>query len=368
MGQAIKSLSIEGFKSIRRLDAFELRPLNVLIGANGSGKSNFVDFFRLLRAMADENLTGFVNRQGGADRLFFLGPKVTPRVRAELRFGHNQYGFGLEPTADNEMVFSEEVFRSVAGMNSSEIIARGGKESKLRARVDEQPPAEWDGVRRDVLESISNLTVYHFHDTSALAPMRRDQSVRDFEYLRPDASNIAAYLLRLQTEPGSVYSLIRDTVTLIAPFFDDFLLRPETRGSQEIVRLEWRQRGSDYPFQPSQLSDGTLRFICLTTALLQPHPPATLVIDEPELGLHPHALEVIAGLIRKAASRTQVVVSTQSAPLLSQFNPEDVVVVRRREEASEFHRLDSRQLGSWLEEYTLGELWQKNYVEGASYG
>ena len=371
MGQAIRTLSIEGFKSIRKLETLELRSLNVLIGANGAGKSNFVDFFRLLRAMADENLAGFVNRQGGADGFFYLGPRTTPKIKAQLRFGDNEYKFELEPSAHNEMVIAEEAFRYLGGKAKGywENFGRGGKESKLKVKSDERSAlGPWWGVGHYVYESVSNWTVYHFHDTSALAPMRREQSVRDFDYLRPDASNIAAYLLHLKMKPGPVYPLIRDTVRLIAPFFDDFRLRSEDRGGEERVRLEWTQRGSDFPFQPSQLSDGTLRFICLATALLQPRPPATIVIDEPELGLHPHALEVLAGLLRKAASRTQVLVSTQSAPLLSQFNPQDVIVVSRRDEASEFRHLDPARLSAWLEDYALGELWQKNYVEGASYG
>jgi predicted ATPase len=366
MGRSIKDISIEGFKSIRKLDNFELKPLNILIGANGAGKSNFVDFFRLLRAMAEENLTGFVNKQGGADGFFYLGPRITSRIQVHLRFGHNQYKFTLEPTASNELLIAEE---QICYGTHWEGIGNGQKESMLRSVKDERSRwGHYPGMGHYVHDALSSWTVYHFHDTSALAPVRREQSARDFDYLRPDASNIAAYLLSLKTKQQAVYELIRDTVRLIAPFFDDFVLRPDEKGGEEKVRLEWMQKGSDFPFQPSQLSDGTLRFICLTTALLQPEPPATLVIDEPELGLHPHALEVLAGLLRKASQRMQVVVSTQSAPLLSQFEPADVVVVSRNDGASEFRRLDEGQLNAWLAEYTLGELWQKNYVEGASYG
>ncbi len=151
---------------------------------------------------------------------------------------------------------------------------------------------------------------------------------------------------------------------LAAPFFDDFRLEPEANGSDEVVQLEWTQRGSDYPFHPSRLSDGTLRFACPATALLQPVPPATLVFDEPELGLHPYALNVLAGLIKQAATRTQVIVSTQSAALLDHFEPEDVVVVDRRDGASGFRRLNSEPLKAWLSEYSLGELWRKNVFDG----
>jgi len=194
--------------------------------------------------------------------------------------------------------------------------------------------------------------------------MRRDQPIRDSSRFRHDASNIAPFLLELkEDEPGS-YELIRDTVRLIAPFFDDFLLRPQTKGGNEQVRLEWNQKGSDFPFQPNQLSDGTIRFICLTTSLLQPDPPATVVIDEPELGLHPYAISMLADLIRSASERTQVIISTQSPTLLDYFDPGQIVVVNRREGRSSFERLDEGSLASWMEDYSVGELWQKNVVQG----
>jgi predicted ATPase len=219
-----------------------------------------------------------------------------------------------------------------------------------------------------VYDAVSSWTVYHFHDTSMLAPMRRDQSVRDFERLRSDASNIAAYLLHLRDRASASYALIRDTVRLIAPFFDDFLLRPEEKGGEEKLRLEWQQKGSDFPFQPNHLSDGTIRFICLTTALLQPQPPATIVIDEPELGLHPYAIALLAELIHSAAKRTQLVISTQSATLLDYFEPEEIVVVNRAEGASTFERLEPKKLLEWLVDYSVGELWQKNVVRGGPNG
>jgi len=195
-----------------------------------------------------------------------------------------------------------------------------------------------------------------------LAPMRRDQLVQDWERLRPDAANIAAFLLALGKSQPDRYQLIRDTVRLIAPFFDNFLLRPEERGGNEQVRLEWRQTGSDFPFQPNHLSDGTIRFICLATALLQPNPPSIIVIDEPELGLHPFALSVLADLIQSASERTQIIVSTQSPTLVDYFEPKDVVVVNRVNGRSEFQRLETEQLKEWLDDYSLGELWQKNVV------
>ncbi len=148
---------------------------------------------------------------------------------------------------------------------------------------------------------------------------------------------------------------------MVTPFFDNFILRPNRN---EKVRLRWRQKGSDYPLKPHHLSDGTLRFICLTTALLQPDPPSTIIIDEPELGLHPYAIDILAELIEAASNRTQLIISTQSPALVDNFEPEDIIVVDRKKGASVFTRLDKEELSSWLEDYSLGDLWRKNVIAG----
>ena len=284
-------------------------------------------------------------------------------MSADIKFGRNTYGFELTPTATGSLQIAKE---STWYGDTKCSTVTGALESELKSKKDEKSRVHRNspGVGHYVYESVSSWTVYHFHDTSSLAPMRRDQSLRDWERLRHDASNIAPFLCNLKEgKPGS-YELIRDTVRLIAPFFDDFLLRPQQKGTDEQVRLEWQQKGSDFPFQPSHLSDGTIRFICLATALSQPELPATIIIDEPELGLHPYALSMLADLIQSAAERTQVIVSTQSPTLLDYFEPDDIVVVSRQQGRSTFERLDSESLSEWMEDYSVGELWQKNVVRG----
>lgn len=368
MSVKINSLSIEGFKSIRSLKDFKLGELNVLIGANGAGKSNFVDFFRLLRAMVDENLQSFVNTNGGGDGFFFNGPKHTQKIGSHLEFGANVYEFDLTPTADGSVQIERECVQYTGGQGMGNLrnIGAGLRESNLKKRKEDTARmGQGKGVPGHVYDAVSSWIVYHFHDTSRLASMRREQSVRDNDYLRADASNIAAFLLKIKTHYRNNYTLIRDTIRLIAPFFDDFRLKIDVKADgEEKVRLEWTQKGSDYPFQPSQLSDGTIRFVCLATALSQPQLPNTIVIDEPELGLHPYAITLLAELIRSAATRTQVIISTQSVTLLEQFNLQDIVVVNRKDGASSFERLDEEHIKEWLEEYSVGELWQKNVVQG----
>lgn len=364
MGRPLDRLTLSGFKSIRLLEDFEFKNLNIMVGANGAGKSNLVSFFKMLRAMSEESLANFITENGGADGFLFNGPKETSQIGAHLKFGLNEYKFTLASTASVQLMVKAEghCYRSGRWNNFSE----GRIESRLKqwkdARSGFYPNSP--GVGAHIYTAVSSWIVYHFHDTSAHATMRRDQSVHDWRELNPDASNIASFLLRLKTQHDKYYFYIRETIQLIAPFFDDFLLEPENKGGNEVVRLEWRQKGSSFPFQPWQLSDGTIRFICLATALLQPNPPSTIVIDEPELGLHPFGLEVLAGLFRDASDRTQLIISTQSATLLNHFDPEEIIVVDREDGSSRFRRLNAKSLSEWTKDFTLGELWQKNVFEG----
>lgn len=367
MGRSINKITLEGFKSIESLEEFPLGKLNVFIGANGSGKSNFVGFFSFLREMVEGRLEKVVNHHAGrADSLLFLGPKVTSKINASLEFGDNSYRFTLERTADSRLIFGDERIvwhgRMAPGYPVNRSLGSGHSESKLKAQIISNSRNK--AICEYIYFAISRWVVYHVHDTSETSAMRGECTVRDYERLRPDCGNLAAFLHRLREENPGSYQLVKDTIRLIAPFFDDFLLRPTERSGDKFVELEWRQKGSDFPFHPNQLSDGTIRFIALATALLQPDPPATIIIDEPELGLHPYAISMLADLIKSASQRTQVIVSTQSPTLLDFFEPEDVVVVNRAHDRSIFERLDAENLKEWLDDYSVGELWQKNVVRG----
>src|SRR5689334_12012986 len=369
MVETLNKLTIEGFKSIRKLENFELRAMNVLIGANGAGKSNFVSFFRLLRDLINQNLQDSLQRsEGGADACLYLGPKITPQFVAKLYFGQNGYEFALSPTPDNRFVFSNEVAVFFGDFGETKRrLGSGHFESRLKDRKDEPGLLGGTSVPGHVFQAISSWVVYHFHDTSLSAAVRRPQALNNNIVFLQNAENLAPFLYTIQQTNPACYAKIRDVVRLAAPFFDDFILRPIPT-SPDQIQLEWRQRGSEYPFRAIHLSDGTLRFICLATALLQPARPATVLFDEPELGLHPYALTLLGNLFKQAAvsygttvSR-QVIVSTQSPILLNELSPEDIIVVERNNGESIFRRLDSAQLSEWLEDYSLGELWQKNIL------
>jgi len=372
MKGALNKISIKGFKSIRELNDLELGNLNVVIGANGAGKSNFVQVFRMLMAMIRKNFTRFILEQGGADNFLFNGLKVTPKIDIAFEFesfsdnatGQNQYRFELSPTVDERFLINEERKYVTTNWRS---YGTPSEESRL---YDERNESSWDGrwngVGHFVYESISKWMVYHFHDTSSSAPMRRSEIIEDHRTLRGDAANIAPFLLNLKSNESynKNYTEIVDAIRFVTPFFDDFRLDVQKLGEAEKTKLSWTQKGSDFPMQPYHLSDGSIRFICLATALLQPSPPSTIIIDEPELGLHPEAISILAELIQAASKRTQVIVATQSPALVDQFAIQDIIVVNREDGASTFKRLKEEDFSEWLKNYSVGELWTKNVIVG----
>lgn len=355
----LEEISLIGYKSIRELKNFRLKNgLNVLIGANGSGKTNFIRFFELLGHLMDPNkgLQNYVSARGRADAFLFRGMKVTPELNAHLIFGLNKYKFTLKAAADRSLFFAQES-APFAGPRFGPIEndqGSGHKES-LIARSHETASKQW------VFETIRDWRVYHFHDTSPSAPVMGLCNIVDNDVLHGNAANLAAFLMRMAESHPQHYTQIVETVRQVAPFFGAFVLKEVSPGQTQLL---WKDRYSDLLYYPHQLSDGTLRYICLATLLLQPDPAATLIIDEPELGLHPYAIKLLASLLHEAATRAQLIVSTQASLLLDELTPEQVIVVNHRDGETLFERQDSARLQDWLKEYTLGQLWEKNELGG----
>jgi predicted ATPase len=349
-------LTVRGFKSIASLENFELERLNVLIGANGAGKSNFISLFRMLAEMLDGRLQLYVKSEDGPDALLFGGRKRTRQLEVELYFEKNGYNFMLTPAGEQLIFANEQTYFAGDYATSRPSLGSGHIEAKL--------PAETNPIAHYVVSAVSSWRVFHFHDTSASAPVRHAQPLRDNLKLKPDASNLAPFLRQLRMKSPSHYASIVSAIRMVAPFFGDFIHRSDV---DEKVELEWREAlDPDTPRGPRQLSDGTLRFICLATLLLQPPSlqPDAIIVDEPELGLHPYALVVLGSLLRQASEHKQIIVSTQSAELVNQFEPKDVIVTERHDTGSVLRRADAGQLKEWLEDYSLGDLWKMNVVGG----
>ncbi|MDC9589568.1 AAA family ATPase [Xenorhabdus sp. XENO-10] len=364
MTTSLDKLTIKGFKSIHELSEFELKNLNVIVGANGAGKSNLISFFKMLRALIDGTLNRYVRDNGGAGDLLFNGNKITQKMEFDTRFGERGFRFKLVPTPADSCAIEDEARYYIKSVGNGwwEL----GDSDDGRSRMVAEVENKYSGApySRPIYDAIASWQIYHFHDTSATAGMRKYEIIQDNKTLRTDASNIGAFLLKLKNEAPNEYKSIVNAIRLVTPFFDNFILEPRQSGLKEEVNISWMQKDSDYPMQPYHLSDGSIRFICLATALLQPNPPSTIIIDEPELGLHPVAIVILAELIQQAAQRTQVIIATQSPILIDQFSAEDIVIVNRKKGASRFERLNEEDFSQWLENYSLGELWAKNVIAG----
>lgn len=355
---ALDRLILKGFKSIKAFD-LELRPINVLIGQNGAGKSNFVSFFRMMNALIEQRLQEYVAKSGGANALLHYGPKITETIRADMFFGEGGYFVELSFSEEDMLIFTKEEIWCEGDKGLYNVV--GHKESLATRAL--QGPLRFHNIQNFILSSVRSWKVYHFHDTSSSAPIKKTGNIHDNEFLRPNAENLAAFLYLLQEKHPQRYTLIRAIIQSVFPRFGDFLLRPNPL-NEDTIRLEWKEKVSDYRFGPHQISDGTLRFMALATLLLQPNLPSTILLDEPELGLHPAALSVLGGLVRSAATRTQVILTTQSVTLLNEFEPEDVITVDRENGASVFRRHTTNDLAAWLKDYSLAEIWEKNIIGG----
>lgn len=363
---ALDCITVQGFKSIASVEKLPLGPINVLVGPNGSGKSNFIGVFAFLHAVREGRLKDYVTAAGGAEKVLHFGSKTTKEIAIHLSFADevNQYKLNLSPTGDDGLFPSSEIVyfwnqkQYERPLGQSLTASQQGREAGISDPRNDRI-ASW------VRSRLGSWRLYHLHDTSSSSPMRKTAKVNDNHVLRTDGSNLAAFLYYLREKHADSYSLIRRTVQLVAPFFDDFQLEPLNLQPDDI-RLEWRHKSSDQYFDASSLSDGTLRFIALAALFLQPekYRPSAILVDEPELGLHPYAIEMLASLIRQVSVQTQVIVSTQSSLLLDHFEPEDVLVANRVDGGTQITRLDSEQLAEWLKDYSLGQLWEKNEFGG----
>jgi predicted ATPase len=351
----LQTLSIKGYKSIREIDRLELSDINIVIGQNGAGKSNFVSLFRLLARLAREELQDYVVKQGGLNKILHFGPQATQRLEIHFRSDVNEYSAILEPTAEGTLVFTEE---SCAFMGArKEIHVPNQTETQLRRtrRGGRIPPY--------IYRPIENWRVYHFHDTSENAPLRSSAPLIEPERLAADGGNLPAFLFYLQEQHPETLEMLLDFVRMVAPFIGTFVLRPEALNS-DLIRLRWRHVGRDELFDVSDLSDGTLRFIAMAALLLQPDPPSTIVLDEPELGLHPAAVAQLAALMYQVAPEVQIIAATQSPAFANQFGWEDFVIVDRVEDASCFRRLSKEEVLPWMDEFAMGDIWEKNVIGG----
>jgi predicted ATPase len=366
----IEKLKVKGFKTFAAA-AVDLKPCNILIGGNGAGKSNLLSLLKMLRALGRGELQVFVEKAGRANDVLRRAVPTTRTLEVDLDLcitaGKSRYRMLAERTEDDRVLIRSEEIEQF-DLNGKSAGPEGHDEPVRESLFAEMPHVPGKSLFAGV-RLFTGIRVFHFAETAVAAPAAYECDFSDSRELREDGGNLAAYLFYLQNYTHTAYRRIIGTIRQALPGFGDFVLQPNLQAPPRIA-LRWRMQGTDGDFGAHQLSDGTLRFILLTTLLGQApdHLPKIIAIDEPELGLHPAALNLVASLIRVASHHCQVIVATQSAALVDCFEPEDVVVVHRQEDASTLERLNAEQLQDWLEDYTLGQLWEKNVVGGGPLG
>lgn len=353
----INRIQIENFKSIRKVD-MKLTPINILIGANGAGKSNFIGFFKLLKNIYDRNLNIYTAEEMGANNVLHYGSKHSDFLAGRVEFDNtNGYEFKLLRDQGDRFFFEYEKILSNNDTPDWHEKSIGGAHVESNLKNNESDAAAF------VRNYIESFKIFHFHDTGKTAKIKQASHINDNSFLREDGSNLASYLYMMQTMHPKEFRRIEMVVSSVAPYFEGFNLQPD-RINPEMIRLEWREKGTDFYFNATHLSDGTLRFIALTTLMLQPNPPKVIIIDEPELGLHPFAINKLAGLIKKASAQSQIILSTQSVNLIDNFEPEDIITVDRKDKQSLFKRQNSEELKDWIGNYSISDLWYKNVIGG----
>lgn len=365
----IDRINIKNFKSIRDSGDIYIKPINILIGANGVGKSNFISFFKMLNSISKKRLSYYVADNGYENSLLYFGRKKSNFIEGSIIFKpkgkntNNRYDFKLVPKKQSSGFYFE---KDDGGFN---FYANGFNESwdfsDLGGLGKEESGIADNGLDRATFlrKFFASFNVFHFHDTSSSSSLKQPSKTLDYKYLKSDGSNLAAFLYKIKDTNPKHFKMIEYTINSVAPFFEKFDLAPDEK-NPDVIFLNWLEKGSDEYFNAHHLSDGTLRFIALTTLLLQPDLPSTIILDEPELGLHPFAISKLAGMIKKASVQSQIIIATQSVNLVNEFSADDIIVANREDNQTVFKRQSEESLKTWLEDYSIGELWEKNVIGG----
>lgn len=358
----IKEIKIQNYKSIQNLD-LPLQPINIFIGANGAGKSNFINFFKLINRVYTQNLQNFLG--GNIDAFLYFGQKFSEKLSGALVFENNAIYFQIKPkTHSNTGIITE--LGDFFDKNNTNDFTKWQKWHKViwDKNVEESTLINQKKWRSYHLKNyLEGLKIYHFHDTSETSPLKKIADIHNNQYLKENGENLASYLYYLQEKHSNHFRKIEMAMQSIAPFFQKFQLKPN-KLNEQTIGLNWVEKDNDFLFNAHYLSDGSLRFMALATLLIQPEPPKTIIIDEPELGLHPVAISKLAGMIKNASAKSQIIISTQSVELINHFEANDIITVDRKEKQSIFTRQSEDDLANWLQDYTIGELWNKNLIGG----
>ncbi len=365
----LKEITLGGYKSIHPDgQRVEFGDITVLLGANGSGKSNLVSFFKMLNVITNKGLQTYIEKQGSTDALLYYGAKKTDKIEFSVALESERtstcYKAKLVHGMPDRLFFAGEriTFQESGVKQPQEFFIEDGK--REAGLPDDKNPKS-----RALFCALAGIRAYHFHDTSDTAKIKGNGYIDDCRFLHSDAGNLAAFLRVMKNDSAQqrYYERIIRHIRKVMTQFKEFDLE-SLPGNDNYTRLNWYDTASDYLFGAHQISDGSLRFMALSALLLQPPVmlPSVIVLDEPELGLHPVAIAELAGMIKTASAHCQVVVATQSTRLVDEFHASELVVVEWDENnhGTVFKRLNEEDLADWLARYSLSELWEKNVLGG----
>ena len=368
----LTDVSLNGFKSFGKgNNTIKLnKDINVIIGANGSGKSNFISFLEMVAYIASDDFSSYVAKNGFAQSLLHFGPGETSEIDATIKFKiaekSDEYSFSLASTVGGVLYFQSEKVKFEKVDKDVPYEKEFGVSTERSNLIKE---AQNNPVVKSILQLLKTIKIFHFNDTSINSRMRTHSYVYGSPYLMSDAGNIAPFLYKMKNENWKYYNRIVNIIHEVFPRFENFVFEPTNQqGTNSYLLLNWKEKGSDEVFGPHQLSDGTLRFIALITLLLQPKTtlPSVIILDEPEMGLHPHAINVLSDLIHIASTYSQIIIATQSVNLLNCFDTDNILVAEYnyKNKSSAIKKLEDNNLEHWLEDYSIGELWEKNLLGG----
>ena len=391
MPSQIDSVSIKGFRSLAEVEIAQLPQAVVMVGANGSGKSNFIRFFEMVQQSLNEHKLGmFVSDQGGAEDQLFGGASTSKQIEATIsisnRVGISQYHFQLSHAQPDRLQFAKEAFRFVEEEYRETLFEQGQYYNSeagwqnlgnghTEAQISEvacshlsdnhEDNCEWKGhcrAAKEVVNLFKKSSIFQFHDTSDTSKMKVKWDIYDCLSLRPDGGNLASVLHKLEKDNPLEYKSIHRDISQVLPDFDGFAIQEE-KGK---VILRWKSLGTRKIFGAHLTSDGSLRFFALATLLNLPSEmlPNVIFLDEPELGLHPSAICLLGSMIKTLSRETQVILATQSPLLVDEFDLDEIIVLNLKDGRTDMRQLDEENYKHWLEEYSAGQLWQKNVIGG----
>ncbi len=380
----INRIKIGGFRRLREID-LPVRPFMVLIGANGVGKTSFLDAFSLLSASASGNLNSMLSQLGGIANLLTRGKSEEFSFLVDMEVpGHQplEYELYLSPKGHSYSISKEilsqqresysQPFKHIDSSDGdiryyeimeNRLVRPDWEHNPLETSLSQVPKMfrQPEELRR----ILATTTHYHVLDVGPRAPVKLPQPMKPATLPGADGEDLVPYLYYLREGDKDRFDAILDSLRTAFPDFEELNFPPVAAG---VLAMTWKDK--KIPTKPiflNELSEGTLRFLWLVSLLQSPSLSTITMIDEPEVSLHPELLSLLADLMREASNRTQLIVATHSDRFIRFLRPEEVVVMDIDDDGGTTATwADSLDLERWLAEYSLDEVWRMGRMGGRS--